>query len=453
VFIKKTIQLLLLVGLACFSAAAQSNTSTIITSGNGRSTLHGSGAPTGSCIAGILYTNDVTGAVYSCDSGSWVPASGTGSGTVNSGAKYAPAIYPNAGTTVGPGCTPPATPGQYAYEYVVPSTSAVAPTCPQIGTGSGGGPITGATSTYLVLYSDNSNVVNHDSAGSAAVTVTLPTAVTLSNAAFGFVYENDSAHADTITPTTWTIDGAASLTVPTYSTVSVKVDPASATNWMAFITPSASKVVRNDSANAGAAGMTLDMSAATTANAFKVPVGNALTAGADGVIAVDSATHSTHIRTGGADSIAAGFASAPAGGKCAQTTGTAGVLAEASSACGSGTYTLSVTDLAPVAGDDSLILVIDPPVNIHLTRFACGVTAGTSVVANLLNGATSLLADKTCTVGNVETVTTTTWANGSSQCGGTTSCAISAHTPITLHVGTVTGAVTTLNVAVEYTVP
>jgi hypothetical protein len=95
----------------------------------------------------------------------------------------------------------------------------------------------GATATYLVVYSDNGQVVNHDSAGSAAVTVTLPTAVTLSNPAFGFEYENDSAYGDTITPTTWTIKGAASLLVPPYSKASVKVDPASATNWLATVVP------------------------------------------------------------------------------------------------------------------------------------------------------------------------------------------------------------------------
>jgi hypothetical protein len=67
------------------------------------------------------------------------------------------------------------------------------------------------------------------------VTVTLPTAVTLNNAAFGFKYENDSAYIDTITPTTWTIKGAASLSVPAYSSVVVKVDPNSAANWLASI--------------------------------------------------------------------------------------------------------------------------------------------------------------------------------------------------------------------------
>jgi hypothetical protein len=95
-------------------------------------------------------------------------------------------------------------------------------------------------------------------------------------------------------------------------------------------------LVRNNSVNTGTAAMTLDMSASTTANAHKVPVGAGLTAGADGVIAYDSTAKSTHVRTNGADSVVGAFASAPVGGKCAQTSGTTGLLVEAAAACGSG---------------------------------------------------------------------------------------------------------------------
>jgi hypothetical protein len=116
------------------------------------------------------------------------------------------------------------------------------------------------------------------------------------------------------------------------------------------------------------------------------------------------------------------------------------------------TRTIALSDLAPVAADDGLILVIDPATAIHLTRFACGVQGTTGVVANLVKSSTSLLADQTCTAGTVEQVNTTTWANGSSQCGGTSSCAIAAHTPVTLHVGTVSGSPTALQVSVDYTV-
>lgn len=62
------------------------------------------------------------------------------------------------------------------------------------------------------------------------------------------------------------------------------------------------QLLSNAAANTAAAGMTLDMSAATGATAFKVPVIAGATAGADGVIDYDSTGKITHIRTNGADS-------------------------------------------------------------------------------------------------------------------------------------------------------
>src|SRR5208337_3605752 len=89
------------------------------------------------------------------------------------------------------------------------------------------------------------------------------------------------------------------------------------------------------------------------------------------------------------------------------------------------TRTACATDIGVAAGDDGVIVVVNPATAIHLTRFSCGSLGGTSVASNLLEsgaGGTSLLAAQTCTNGDVNTVNTTTWANGSSQCGGTTSC-------------------------------
>ncbi len=63
-----------------------------------------------------------------------------------------------------------------------------------------------------------------------------------------------------------------------------------------------SAVVFNNAANTGTSAMTLDMSASTTANSFKVPAQAGLTAGADGVIAYDTTGKLTHVRTNGADS-------------------------------------------------------------------------------------------------------------------------------------------------------
>lgn len=71
----------------------------------------------------------------------------------------------------------------------------------------------------------------------------------------------------------------------------------------------ATSVVLNNAANVAAAGMTLNMSAATGATAFRVPVIAGATAGADGVIDYDSTAKLTHFRTNGADSIGVGVTS------------------------------------------------------------------------------------------------------------------------------------------------
>ncbi|MGB8834167.1 MAG: hypothetical protein WCC95_18595 [Candidatus Sulfotelmatobacter sp.] len=76
----------------------------------------------------------------------------------------------------------------------------------------------------------------------------------------------------------------------------------------------------------GASGL-VDFSAITSSSGFKVPIHSSNTAGAAGVVDYDSSAGSTHMFTGGADSISAGFASAPTTGQVVVTSGTAGVIA------------------------------------------------------------------------------------------------------------------------------
>jgi hypothetical protein len=118
------------------------------------------------------------------------------------------------------------------------------------------------------------------------------------------------------------------------------------------------------------------------------------------------------------------------------------------------TRTACATDLAPVTGDDLLITLLDPATAAHLIRFGCGVTGTTSVVANLVKATYSLMADQTCTAGDANAVTTSTFVNGSSQCGAgyASNCAVAAHAPVTIHVGTISGTPTGLTVCVDYTV-
>src|SRR5579871_2893071 len=72
----------------------------------------------------------------------------------------------------------------------------------------------------------------------------------------------------------------------------------------------ATNAVRKDAANTGAAAMTLDMSASSGSNAFKVPVAAGCTSGADGAVCYDSTAKNTHIRVNGADALAFGATAA-----------------------------------------------------------------------------------------------------------------------------------------------
>jgi hypothetical protein len=130
----------------------------------------------------------------------------------------------------------PAGPGMFDPCYVPTSSTPVALTTCQVGVA--GRAITGAATTATILYTDAGGVVDHDQAGSASVTITLPTATTLGNPTFGSRWCNQSTHADTMTPTTWTIqvgDTAAAATAPIAAGTCLLywVDPNSSTNWLA----------------------------------------------------------------------------------------------------------------------------------------------------------------------------------------------------------------------------
>lgn len=90
--------------------------------------------------------------------------------------------------------------------------------------------ITGTTTTDTISATDSG--ANIFLEGTAAVTETLPTATTLGIAQFYTTIVNKSTLAATITPTTWTINGAASATVAAATGCTIYVDPASATNWL-----------------------------------------------------------------------------------------------------------------------------------------------------------------------------------------------------------------------------
>jgi hypothetical protein len=151
-----------------------------------------------------------------------------GSGGSSGGSQYGIQYNSNGSGGFG-GITPPTTNCLYNINYNVTASAAVAPTagCP----GFSGRAVTGTTSTDTILYSDNLLPVDYQ--GSVAVAVTLPTATTLANTKFATELVNNtsgSSTALTVTPTTWTINGSATLVVAQGQSCKIKADP-SGTNW------------------------------------------------------------------------------------------------------------------------------------------------------------------------------------------------------------------------------
>jgi len=124
------------------------------------------------------------------------------------------------------------------------------------------------------------------------------------------------------------------------------------------------------------------------------------------------------------------------------------------------TRTVSVTDLAPVAGDSGLILVIDPATAIHLTRVFCA-TRGTSATASVnldkrTEGATGTDVAHLLGAGPTDLSVTTAGANtttwNAANCGSTSSCAIGAHAPVVLMITALANTPTALTCSVDFTV-
>jgi hypothetical protein len=118
----------------------------------------------------------------------------------------------------------PSTPVGSVYSLVAAAAGSAAWALPGIA----GRSVTGSTDT-IVIGDCSPNRVEYTSASNVAVT--LPTATTLGNAACVFKLANQSAAVVTVTPTTWTINGNATLTLLGGQDAFIYVDPASTTNW------------------------------------------------------------------------------------------------------------------------------------------------------------------------------------------------------------------------------
>lgn len=170
----------------------------------------------------------------------------------------------------------------------------------------------------------------------------------------------------------------------------------------------------------GTAGI-LDLSAATGATAFKVPVIAGATSGANGVIDYDSTNGNTHIRTNGADSIAVAEAAAITANTILKATDSTHGLAAASTLSDSGTI-LTVGDgtIQGVANTATTLLAgIDAATNgvsAILTLRGEDVTGGST--ATLTGGTATIRGGNNASTGNTS-VGGQVNINGGNATGGT----------------------------------
>jgi hypothetical protein len=188
---------------------------------------------------------DIYGLFTSCtgSSGLFLKDGGTcaapsGSGTVNAATQYSFPYYSAAGssTTIS-GVTPATTPNGVPQVFTeTPSGSALTLITASL-PGISGRAVTGTTSTDTIVSTDcNPNRIEYN--GSVAVAITLPTATTLLVPHCVFKVVNNttgSTTALTVTPTTWTVNGSATLTVAQGQIAWFYVDPNSSTNWVADV--------------------------------------------------------------------------------------------------------------------------------------------------------------------------------------------------------------------------
>jgi hypothetical protein len=91
--------------------------------------------------------------------------------------------------------------------------------------------VTGTTSTDTIVSTDcNPKRVEYAGTVNVAVTLPTPTSLAVPNCSFKLVNLTASSTV-TVTPTTWTVNGAATLALPAGASAIFFVDPNSSTNW------------------------------------------------------------------------------------------------------------------------------------------------------------------------------------------------------------------------------
>lgn len=205
-----------------------------------KGTTSGTATISATATGGTLNLGSTNATVTSAGALTVVSCTGCGSGTVNAANQYYSPYYSASGSaSTLSGTSYATTPNGVPQTIVeVPSGGALTAPTAQL-PGISGRAVTGTTSTDTILATDCSpNRVEY--VGSVAVAITLPTATTLAVPACVFKLVNNTTGVSTgltVTPTTWTINGASSLLISPQQSAWIYVDPNSSTNWVADVNP------------------------------------------------------------------------------------------------------------------------------------------------------------------------------------------------------------------------
>lgn len=126
-----------------------------------------------------------------------------------------------------------------------------------------------------------------------------------------------------------------------------------------------------------------------SASTMQIPQAAAFTSAANSTLGLDTTNNRVHAWINSADAVLAGFATPPAGTKCAQTTGTTGLLVEASAACGTTTPSSSDTFTNKTENVEGTGNVFSEPVRMYFASAGCNnSTPGTGWDIGVANGPT-----------------------------------------------------------------
>jgi hypothetical protein len=338
--------------------------------GGGGSPVPFAGVPSGSCAATQTAVDTTTGNYYSCNSTVWLKVGPGAAGsaawsTVTAGTNAGQALLVGNGSTFGPTGTGTIT------ATAAPFSGLTAGTVTAVGTFPGGdlflGGINEQTSvSYTIVASDENKLITFANAG--AVAVTLPQATTAGfTAGAYFPVFNEGPGTVTITPTTSTINDAATLVLTTGTGATIFSD---GTNYSALIGGASSSGTVTSVAQTVPSGLAVAGSPITTSGTLAITWSVA----AAGQIINSSAANT------------AGFTATPTLGVAGTTLGTLALTGNTSGTvtitpqAAAGTVTLTLPNASGTIADTATAPLVLSATTGALTCPTCATSSGGGTV-------------------------------------------------------------------------